>query len=63
MHEVVEVPVSLHEQHESGSSRFRFKDAWQSVIGFARLAIYKDDYCNEVWVSSPKPGVGSANRV
>lgn len=48
---VAEVPVSLNDRHESGSSRFRFSDAWQSVVGFTRLAIYKDDYCNEDWVS------------
>lgn len=47
---VEEVPVSLADRHESGSSRFRFSDAWQSVVGFTRLAIYKDDYCNEDWV-------------
>jgi hypothetical protein len=49
---VREVPVSLHDLHESGSSRFRFSDAWQSVVGFTRLAVYKDDYCNEDWVNS-----------
>lgn len=49
---VREVPVSLSDAHETGSSRFRFADAWQSVIGFTRLAIYKDDYANEVWTSS-----------
>lgn len=49
---VDEVPVSLHDNHESGSSRFRFSDAWQSVVGFTRLAIYKDDYCNEEWVTA-----------
>ena len=46
---VEEVPVALDDRHESGSSRFRFSDAWQSVVGFIRLAIYKDDYCNEDW--------------
>lgn len=46
---VREVPVSLSDAHETGSSRFRFADAWQSVVGFTRLAIYKDDYANEVW--------------
>jgi glycosyltransferase involved in cell wall biosynthesis len=49
---VREVPVSLSDAHETGSSRFRFSDAWQSVIGFTRLAIYKDDYANEVWTRS-----------
>jgi len=50
---VREVPVSLSDAHETGSSRFRFSDAWQSVIGFTRLAIYKDDYANEVWTRTP----------
>lgn len=59
---VAEVPVSLHDQHESGSSRFRFSDAWQSVVGFTRLAIYKDDYCNEEWVSSPDERVSVPAR-
>jgi hypothetical protein len=47
---VVEVPVVLSEGHESGSSRFRFGDAWRSVVGFTRLAVYKDDYSDEHWV-------------
>lgn len=47
---VVEVPVVLAEGHESGSSRFRFGDAWRSVVGFTRLAVYKDDYSDENWV-------------
>jgi hypothetical protein len=49
---VREVPVTLSEAHETGSSRFRFTDAWQSVVGFTRLAVYKDDYCNEDWIRS-----------
>lgn len=49
---VREVPVSLSDAHETGSSRFRFADAWQSVVGFIRLAVYKDDYANEVWTRS-----------
>lgn len=49
---VREVPVTLSNAHETGSSRFRFSDAWQSVVGFARLAVYKDDYCNEDWIRS-----------
>lgn len=48
---VVEVPVVLSGHHEGGSSRFRFRDAWHSVIGFIRLAVYKDDYVDEDWVS------------
>lgn len=46
---VAEVPVSLSDAHETGSSRFRLSDAWHSVVGFVRLAVYKDDYVNEVW--------------
>ena len=49
---VREVPVVLSGAHETGSSRFRFSDAWQSVVGFTRLAVYKDDYCNEDWIRS-----------
>lgn len=47
--QVKEVPVSLSDAHETGSSRFRFSDAWASVVGFIRLAVYKDDYANEIW--------------
>lgn len=54
-HEVDEVPVSLVERHETGTSRFRPGDAIRSVIGFVRLAIYKDDYCNEDWERSTRP--------
>ncbi|WP_179085347.1 glycosyltransferase [Microbacterium sp. RU33B] len=46
---VEEVPVSLSDAHETGSSRFRLADAWASVVGFTRLAVYKDDYANETW--------------
>lgn len=48
---VVEVPVSLSAAHETGSSRFRFSDAWRSVVGFTRLAVYKDDYSDDNWVT------------
>lgn len=41
---VVEVPVVLEASHHHVTSRFRFRDAWMSFIGFLRLAIYKDDY-------------------
>ena len=58
---VVEVPVVLAESHESGSSRFRFGDAWRSVVGFTRLAVYKDDYSDENWVVPLGPPV--AQRV
>lgn len=51
---VQEVPVTLSVGHEKGASRFRFSDAWQSVVGFTRLAIYKDDYCNEDWTRSTR---------
>lgn len=54
-HRVVEVPVSLVERHETGASRFRGGDAIRSVLGFVRLAIYKDDYCNEDWERSTRP--------
>lgn len=54
-HRVVEVPVSLVERHETGTSRFRGGDAIRSVLGFVRLAIYKDDYCNEDWARSTRP--------
>ncbi|WP_442575061.1 glycosyltransferase [Microbacterium sp. F51-2R] len=52
---VREVPVALSQTHEKGSSRFRLKDAWQSFVGFTRLAVYKDDYFNEDWVRSTRP--------
>lgn len=51
---VKEVPVTLSGGHETGASRFRFSDAWQSIVGFTRLAIYKDDYCNEDWTRSTR---------
>lgn len=47
---VTEVPVVLSAGHESGTSRFRVSDAWHSFVGFTRLAIYKDDYCDDNWV-------------
>lgn len=53
-HVVAEVPVTLSARHEAGASRFRFRDAGRSVIGFMRLAIYKDDYCNEDWGPSTR---------
>lgn len=52
---VHEVPVELSNRHETGTSRFRVSDAWQSFVGFTRLAVYKDDYCNEDWVPSTRP--------
>lgn len=52
---VHEVPVDLSNRHETGTSRFRVSDAWQSFVGFTRLAVYKDDYCNEDWVPSTRP--------
>lgn len=52
--DVSEVPVNLTRDHEQVSSRFRFSDAWQSVVGFTRLAVYKDDYCNEDWIRSTR---------
>lgn len=52
---VREVPVELSNRHETGASRFRLSDAWQSFVGFTRLAVYKDDYCNEDWVPSTRP--------
>lgn len=52
---VREVPVLLEDLHESGTSRFRLSDAWHSVVGFTRLAVYKDDYCNEDWVRFTRP--------
>ena len=55
MIEVREVPVALSNRHETGASRFRVSDAWQSFVGFTRLAVYKDDYCNEDWVPSTRP--------
>jgi len=47
--DVVEVPVTLEPEHATVSSRFRIRDGLQSVIGFARLAVYKDDYQDEEW--------------
>ncbi|MFP3465299.1 glycosyltransferase [Leifsonia sp. SIMBA_070] len=58
---VVEVPVVLSEGHESGSSRFRFGDAWRSVVGFTRLAVYKDDYSDVNWVVPLGPRVAAAS--
>lgn len=54
-HVVAEVPVRLVPRHETGSSRFRVADAWRSFVGFARLAVYKDDYCDEDWARSTRP--------
>ncbi|MFF2488819.1 glycosyltransferase [Microbacterium sp. NPDC058062] len=60
---VTEVPVRLSNGHEKGASRFRFSDAWQSVVGFTRLAIYKDDYCNEDWTRSTRADDETAAEV
>ena len=30
--------------------------AWRSVVGFTRLAVYKDDYSDEHWVVPPEHG-------
>lgn len=58
--DVREVPVSLSTTHESGPSRFRLADAWQSFVGFTRLAVYKDDYVNEEWERSTHPSVSES---
>ena len=47
---VIEVPVTLDGSHETGESRFRLRDGLLAVIGFIRLAVYKDDYVGERWV-------------
>ncbi|KJL21527.1 glycosyltransferase [Microbacterium azadirachtae] len=59
---VAEVPVALAPRHETGASRFRLGDAWRSFVGFTRLAVYKDDYCNEDWIRSTRPELSAADR-
>lgn len=44
---VIEVPVVADRSHETPKRRSRARDRWQSVIGFARLAIHNDEYRDE----------------
>ena len=46
-----EVPVDLDESHDSVDSRFRLRDARIAVREIASLAVRKDDYTGQEWLS------------
>ena len=49
--DVWEVPVTLSEAHDSVASRFRLRDARIAVREISSLAVRRDDYSDQVWVS------------
>lgn len=49
--DVWEVPVDLDESHDSVDSRFRLSDARIAVREIASLAVRKDDYTGQEWLS------------
>lgn len=49
--EVWEVPVDLDESHDSVDSRFRLRDATIAVREIVNLAVRKDDYTGQEWLS------------
>ncbi len=48
---VTEVPVSLSERHDAVTSRFSFADAARGLRGIVRLALQKDEYLQDDWIS------------
>jgi hypothetical protein len=49
--DVWEVPVRLSDAHDTRASRFRVRDARIAVREIASLAIRKDDYSGQAWLS------------
>lgn len=49
--DVWEVPVSLSDAHDTRASRFRVRDARIAVREISNLAIRKDDYSGQTWLS------------
>jgi hypothetical protein len=61
--DVHEVAVQLEDSHDSVGSRFRLRDAWLAVREISQLAVRKDDYTGQEWLSpgrvlaaTPTPG-------
>ena len=49
--EVWEVPVTLRQSHDTVASRFKLRDATIAVREIASLAVRKDDYSGQAWLS------------
>ncbi len=49
--DVWEVPVALSEAHDTRASRFRLRDARIAVREISSLAVRRDDYSGQEWVS------------
>jgi glycosyltransferase involved in cell wall biosynthesis len=49
--DVWEVPVTLSEAHDTRASRFRLRDARIAVREISSLAVRRDDYSGQEWVS------------
>ena len=49
--DVWEVPVRLSDAHDTRASRFRVRDARIAVREITSLAIRKDDYSGQEWLS------------
>jgi glycosyltransferase involved in cell wall biosynthesis len=50
--DVYEVPVTLSESHDTRASRFRLRDARIAVREIMSLAVRKDDYSGQEWLSA-----------
>lgn len=50
--DVYEVPVTLSESHDTRASRFRLRDARVAVREIMSLAVRKDDYSGQEWLSA-----------
>ena len=49
--DVWEVPVTLSDAHDTRASRFRWRDARIAVREISSLAVRRDDYAGQEWVS------------
>jgi hypothetical protein len=49
--EVWEVPVQLDDAHDTRASRFRPRDAYIAVLEIWHLAVRKDDYSGQAWLT------------
>ncbi|MBL0747203.1 glycosyltransferase [Nocardioides baculatus] len=50
--DVWEVPVTLEQSHDAVASRFRLRDARIAVVEIVSLAVRKDDYSGQQWMSA-----------
>lgn len=60
--DVWEVPVTLSESHDTRASRFRLRDARIAVGEIVSLAVRKDDYSGQEWLSPGRIMSLSASR-